>query len=111
MHRLLKLKTPVLALVVSVAVEILFFGVAFLASRISPPGQPVLAWQFFGWFHSLPEWLTMSFMQAFKPFHDIRSIQAQTTVALMILFFALLQWYVICLVSIGLFRRFYRKPA
>ncbi len=111
MHRLLKLKTSVLALVVSVTAEIMFFGVAFLASKASPPDHPVLAWQCFGWFHSPPEWLTMSFMAAFKPFHDIQSVQVQVTVTLMILLFALLQWYVIFLVGIGLLRRFYRKPA
>ena len=111
MQRHIKLRTPLLAVVLSVLAEVLFFGVVFLASVTSPRDNPVLAWEFFGWFHSLPECLTMSFMAAFKPFQDIRSIQAQVTVTLMIVLIALLQWYVLFLVGISLFRRFGRKAA
>ena len=111
MRRILNLKTPLLSLVLAVTAEVLLFVAALLAGRTNSPDQPVLAAQFFGWFHRLPDWLTMSFMAAFKPFHDIRSVQAQITVTLMIVFFALLEWYIVFLIGIGLFRKFYHRPA
>jgi hypothetical protein len=109
MSRILKLRTPLLALVFSIAAEVLFFGLALLASMASPH-NPVLAWRLFVWFHAPPEWLVLSFMQAFKPFHDIQSMQAQITSTFMLLTVALLQWYVILLATISLFRRFSRRP-
>jgi hypothetical protein len=111
MRRLLKLKTPVLAIILGAIAEVLTVALGLLARRTSSPDSPALAWLFLGWFHSLPEALVLSFMRAFKPFHDIQSIQAQITVTLLIVLFALLQWYMIFLASIGLFRRFYRKTA
>ena len=110
-RRVLKLKTPLLALVCSIAAEVLLFGVALAARFASPPHSPVLASRFFGWFHWLPDWLVWSSMGVFKPFHDIESFQAQLTCTLMFIFFALVQWYLVFLVGMGLFRRFYRKTA
>jgi len=111
MRRVLKLKTPLLALVLSVAAEVLLILLALAARIASPPDRPVLASQFFGWFHWLPDWLVWSSMRVFKPFHDIQSFQAQFTCTLMFIFFALTQWYLIFFVTIGLYRPFHSKTA
>jgi len=111
MRRLLKLKTPVLALVFSVVAEALSFIVAVLARTANDPDNPVIATRFLDWFHQLPFWLVESFFETFKPFYDSESFPAQLTRLVLEILFSVAQWYLIFLVGIGLFRHLYRKRA
>ena len=111
MHRLLTLKTPVLALILAVVAEVMLFLAALFLRPRSPYDQITPVGKLFAWIHALPEWLTMSFMASFKPFQDITSSPAQVTVTLMILGLALVQWYVVLLLGIGCYRRFCLKSA
>jgi hypothetical protein len=111
MRRLLQLRTPALALLFSVVAEALSFIVAVLARTANDPDHPVIATRFLDWFHSLPFWLVESFFRTFKPFYDSESFQAQLTRLVLEVLFAVAQWFLIFLVGIGLFRRFYLKKA
>jgi hypothetical protein len=105
MRHLLKLKTPLLALVLSIASELMLFLMAALASLANRSDDTILVDRFWRWFHQFPIWLTELMMR----FRDVGSIPAEITLISLTALFAVVQWCLIFFVIINLFRRDYSK--
>ena len=104
MKRIWKLNIPLLALVLTLPAEIAFCLIAFVAGRMGRPGEPVLFSQFWGWFHELGDKISLEFVQ----FIGLSSHEpARSFIAI---FIALLQWYLVLLLGIFLYRRLNRGP-
>src|SRR2546421_11160391 len=99
MHRILKLNTPLLALVFSIPAEVAFCLVAFVAARIGRPDEPTLFSRCWGWFHDPADALSLQSLRFIRP----QSIEPSRTIIFVLL--ALLQWYLILLIAIFLYRR------
>ncbi len=108
MRRLLKLKTPWLALVLSIGAEIAFCLVAFIAGRLGQPGEPVLFSRVWGGFHDPPELFSEWCIRQVR-WHDITSAGPEITRSAIFLLSAVLQWYALLFLAIVVYRRFARK--
>jgi hypothetical protein len=110
MKRLSKLKTPKLALVLCLPAELLFVGFGVLARWSSPSDDNLnVGFRCFSWFHR-PPLLAGDFLAGLLPLPAHKSLGTEIVGMLILSFFVLLQWYLILLVSIGLFRLFRQKP-
>ena len=110
MKRLFKLKTPLLALVLCLPAELLFIGFGVLARWSSPSGENLnVGFRCFSWFHR-PPLLVGDLLARFLPLPSHKTLGVEIVGMTVFSFFILLQWYLILLVSIGLFRRFHQEP-
>ena len=110
MQRLFKLRTPWLALILSVAAEIGFFIVAMIASRIGRPDEPVMFVRVWDLFHSLPEAGSNWCIYHIR-WHSIQSVGVDILQTAVIFLLATLQWYLLFVVGLVLFRRPSKKSA
>jgi hypothetical protein len=105
MRRILKLKTPLLALVFSVGMEVLLLILCVFCYDKAP-----LFNQCWWLLHDLPDrfsrWCTN---EVWSWYYGPSSGRDFTSVFLFLLF-AVIQWYIIFLVVIGSYRRFHRNP-
>ncbi len=108
MRRLLKHKTPWLALVLSTGAEIAFCSVAFIAGRLGHPGEPVLFSRVWGAFHDPPDVFSGWCIHQVR-WHDITSAGPEITRSAIFVLSAVLQWYVLLFLAIVAYRRFARK--
>jgi hypothetical protein len=105
--RVLKLRTPFLAAVLSVMIEVLFFA-AFLAfGTVTTFGDRTNIWsRSFLWFHQLAAAVTDFFVVM-----SSGSTWENVTGAVICFSIALLQWWILFFVGIWLVRSFHRKTA
>ena len=108
MRRLSNLKTPLLALVFSVAAEIAVCILAFVAGRMGRPGEPVLFSRLWMLFHDLPDALSLWCIHQIR-WGDAQSAGPEVARVIIFLLLAVLQWYFLFLVGISVYRRFSRK--
>jgi hypothetical protein len=105
MRRIWKLNTPLLALVLTVPAEIAFCLVGFVAGRMGRPGEPTLFLRCWGLFHDPADRLSLECLRFIRP------PSIEPTRSLIFIFLALLQWYLLLLLGISLYRRFSRRTA
>ena len=105
MYRLFNLSTPVLALVLSVAGEIVFMVLGAIAGRQGRPGEVTEFSRLFMLFHDPPSALSHACM------NWLRLPSAEPAGSILFILLALLQWYIILFLAIFLYRRFRKKTA
>jgi hypothetical protein len=91
-------------------VEVAFCLLALIAGRMGRPNEPVLFSRIWGYFHNPPDAISAWCMHLIM-WQNIQSAGAEVTRSVIFLLLAVLQWYFVLLIGIGLYRHFSRTKA
>jgi hypothetical protein len=107
MQRLLRLKTPWLALVFSIAAEVAFCSLAFVAGRTGRTSEPVLlrCWDLF---HGPADAFSLWCIHQVR-WHNILSAGPEIIRSIIFFLIVLAQWYIVFLIAISLYKNFSSK--
>jgi len=103
MRRLFNLNTPVLALILAVPAEIVFMVLGAIAGRQGRPGEVTAFSRLWMLFHDHLDTLSMESLCLLRP------SSIEPTRSILVIVFALLQWFIILFVAIFLYRRSRKK--